>query len=383
MHRFCLTLAETSVSTLERKLKHYSGQVQFIEVRLDYLPESPAFDLQLETTTQFLATCRPLREGGRFSGSEHIRLTVLEKATRAGFGWIDLEHDVNEDLDVSSETRIVRSLHAFDRFPADLGDTWAYLSARPGDVHKLALTVETTGELCRLLSLMERLAEEVPRTIIGMGTRGQLSRFLGGFLNNSWTYVAEDSTNTPAPGQFSVPQARGLYRLDSWSSCPQLVVGIGDPRRNAESSRILNPLFQQAGLAVVYLPADIDVLEEWFEFLSTSRLPIQGMDVGSTFEEDVSSFLESRVPGATAVDTLWKMNDGWHGLNALSSVSSSPAPNEVSSLRGAEVFPRSSGIPDLEARARKLGRQFAVWTGTEPNEGLVKEAVEREIGGTS
>ena len=48
-----------------------------IEVRLDFLDDLLIPDLPLDRGTQFIATFRPRRQGGLFSGSEKERLQVF------------------------------------------------------------------------------------------------------------------------------------------------------------------------------------------------------------------------------------------------------------------------------------------------------------------
>ncbi|MDA2927187.1 type I 3-dehydroquinate dehydratase, partial [Acidobacteria bacterium AH-259-G07] len=81
----CLTLAERSPTRLERKIAQYNGAVHYIEVRLDYLGELTVPSVPSGSETEFIATCRPAREGGRYQGEERDRLELLQKAAHSGF----------------------------------------------------------------------------------------------------------------------------------------------------------------------------------------------------------------------------------------------------------------------------------------------------------
>ena len=169
MNKLCLPLAESTLPSLERKIRQYSDQVDYIEIRLDYLSSPALPSLPMESRAEFLATCRPPREGGRFEGTEQDRLQLLSSAAHQGFAWVDLEHDVDENPDLPKSTRVVRSFHSFDRVPDDLPGLFRKLEHRGGDVVKIAVKVSTTRELVRLLSWMESLPAEKPYIVLGMG----------------------------------------------------------------------------------------------------------------------------------------------------------------------------------------------------------------------
>ncbi len=80
MINLCLTLAEPSFAALNQKIAQYTGQVPYIEVRLDYLAEPQVPTVQPDQGTDFIATCRPSRVGGRYRGEEQDRLDRLQKA---------------------------------------------------------------------------------------------------------------------------------------------------------------------------------------------------------------------------------------------------------------------------------------------------------------
>ncbi len=85
MINLCLTLAELSSAVLDQKIAQYTGQVPYIEVRLDFLAEPQVPSVRPDQGTDFIATCRPSREGGHNPGEEQDRLDLLQKAVQAGF----------------------------------------------------------------------------------------------------------------------------------------------------------------------------------------------------------------------------------------------------------------------------------------------------------
>jgi 3-dehydroquinate dehydratase/shikimate dehydrogenase len=315
MINLCLTLAEPSSAVLDQKITQYTGQVPYIEVRLDYLAEPRLPVVQADQGTDFIATCRPEREGGRYRGEEGDRLELLRKAAHAGFSWVDLEHDVRESPHLPSSTRIVRSYHCFDRFPEDLPSRLESMRKTGGDVIKLAASVSKTQQLVTLLEWMESTLEASPCVIFGMGDLGQPSRLLGGFLGNAWTYVAEDESSKVAPGQPTLKRALECYQLPNWTSPPIVYGLLGNPIAHSLSPDIHNRLFQHYQLKKVYLPFLLDDVGGWFDYIGKSRLCFEGFSVTLPFKTDVLKIAQEKTSPVDSLNTLAKRDSQWKGLN--------------------------------------------------------------------
>lgn len=312
--KLCLTLAEESLSTLERKVAQHSGRVPVIEIRLDYLARPEVPPLPGNTSTEFVATCRAAREGGRYKGSEGDRLALLKKAAESGFTWLDLEHDVEEDPSLPTATRVVRSYHCFGSFPESLPALLERMRAQRAEVIKLAVNVSGTGELVTLLSFMESFPSETPHIVLGMGSFGQSSRTLGVFLGNYWTYVAAAEEDAAAPGQFSLKKALDWYRLPSWVSAPPIYGVLGNPVAHSMSPQLHNHLFGHYRLKKVYFPFLLDCLDPWFDYVARSRLSFSGFSVTLPFKADVVKHV-SLESAADVLNTLIRVDSHWEGSN--------------------------------------------------------------------
>jgi 3-dehydroquinate dehydratase / shikimate dehydrogenase len=315
MINLCLTLADPSFAALNQKIAQYTGKVPYIEVRLDYLAEPQVPSVQPDQGTDFIVTCRPSREGGHYRGAEKDRLDLLQKAAHSGFSWADLEHDVEESPNLPSSTRIVRSYHCFDHFPEDLPSRLQSMRKTGGDVIKLAVSVTTTQQLATLLEWMESALETTPCVILGMGDLGQPSRLLGGFLGNSWTYVAEDESSKVAPGQLTLRKAKECYQLHNWTSSPLFYGLLGNPIAHSLSPDIHNQLFQHHQLEKVYLPLLVDDVGVWFDYIEKSRLCFEGFSVTLPFKTDVLKVVQQKTSPVDSLNTLAKRDSQWEGLN--------------------------------------------------------------------
>ena len=92
---------------------------------------------------------------------------------------------MDENPELPSSTRVVRSFHSFDHLPDDLPGLFRKLERRGGDVVKIAVKVSATRELVRLLSWMESLPAEKPYIVLEWVTWDNRLAPWGPFLGTS------------------------------------------------------------------------------------------------------------------------------------------------------------------------------------------------------
>jgi 3-dehydroquinate dehydratase type I len=310
-----VSLAESDRSQLQKKIHSLVGQVSVIEVRFDHLEPPGKLDLPGELGgTRLLATCRPLPEGGQYRGPEVERLRLLKWAIHAGFDWVDLEWDVEVDESFPVE-RLVRSRHIFDSFPQDLRSLWTGLCESPGAIHKLAIRVGSTAEVIRLLDLMESLPESRRRVILGMGEKGRITRFLGGSLQNEWTYVSGAEDCPVAPGQFSLRQATQAFRLHRILPEALLFGAALSLDLECPFFSLHNQLLERMGIPGLCFPIDWDDSRLWFNYLKGSKLLFRGFAASCSAIEYAILMLDNRALGC---DTFVLRKGQWvaEGLGA-------------------------------------------------------------------
>lgn len=313
MPALCLILAEDTLESLTEKVRRYDGVCPFLEVRLDHLLKPEALRLSGNRRSRFIATCRPVRHGGRFTGDERSRLNLLRQAASLGFDWLDLEHDSHLDS-LPPHVKIARSYHDFSEFPPSLDALFGRLESAGGDVFKAAVTIRRTEELVQSLNAMEG-AIPGRRILIGMGAAGLPTRLLGHFLGNAWTYVVETTRSALAPGQFSLDEARRSYRLDYEGGDPVVYGILGNPLAHSLSPALHNRLFRAYDMDKVYLPFQLTSLAPWFDYLSGSRVPFEGFSVTLPFKSAVIKYAGLGADGEEAINTLVRDGRQWRGLN--------------------------------------------------------------------
>jgi 3-dehydroquinate dehydratase/shikimate dehydrogenase len=311
----CLTLTERSQPALQKKLRAYADRAPYIEVRLDLLdrPEIPT--LPEVGTTQFIATCRPSREGGQFQGEETDRLHLLAKAGESGFDWIDLEHDVEKAPSLPGQVKVLRSLHDLESCPDNLPAAFDKAGRYGGDLVKLAVTVQKSSDLIRLLRFMESLPAASPRVVLGMGSVGQPSRYLGFLLGNQWTYLAEEREASAAAGQFTLLEAEDSLSGRHLEENPLVFGVLGSPVAHSLSPAIHNSLFRQHGFNGVYFPFHVESLPEWFEYVRASKLGFSGFSITLPLKTAAPACLDQVDSIVGAVNTAVRLGNRWLGFN--------------------------------------------------------------------
>jgi 3-dehydroquinate dehydratase / shikimate dehydrogenase len=366
MPALCITLAEESLSELERKLQVHAPHVHMLEVRLDYLRRPALPRLPEVSSGRLIATARAQREGGRWCGDETARLKLLRSAAEAGFGWIDLEHEV-EPMALPSTVRVLRSFHGFAGLP-DLDRTLARLTSFPADCYKIAVQTQSTRALTALLRWRERLGTHCNVLALGMGEMGQVSRILGGFLGNPWTYVAEGESASVAPGQFSLSEALRVYSLDTWVRTPDLYGVIGNPVAHSRSPLLHNALFRHYGLRKLYVPVAVDDLEDWMNFVRETSLPFLGFSVTIPHKLGVRKVAQAWEEETTSFNTLTWDGAGWCAANTDVPGFLRPLEARRSDLSGLSAAVLGTGgvaeavVPALRSRGMEvivLGRNAA------------------------
>ncbi|KAI0205808.1 EPSP synthase-domain-containing protein, partial [Astrocystis sublimbata] len=270
---FFVSLTMPNVSSKLDIIPRVSVGSDAIELRVDLLE-----DLSLEsignqvsllrsaTKLPIIYTLRSKSQGGRFTYvSEEEVLPFYRTAMRMGVEYVDLEMGLSDAtiravLEMrAGSTRIIASHHDPEGKLSWKNGGWQHWYNRAleyGDVIKLVGSAKKMEDNFALASFRDRMfaAHAKPIIALNMGSVGQLSRILNGFL----TPVSHpDLPFKAAPGQLSAAEIRQGLSLVGELEKKQFYL-FGKPISASRSPALHNALFQQSGLPHEYSRFETD-----------------------------------------------------------------------------------------------------------------------------
>jgi 3-dehydroquinate dehydratase-1 len=218
-YKTCVSVAETTPARLDTALRKALKKSEYAEIRLDFLRpgEIPGV---LERTKKRLGRCvctlRPKAEGGKFTGTEQERISILKLIAEYNPYLIDIEFSTlakNKNLANyvrKTKTQILVSWHDFKKTPSTNTLLEKFHKMRRLSKYvKIVTTARAIKDAASVLSLYRK--QDVKLIAFAMGNYGRISRILCMYLGSPYTYV---SLGKPiAPGQFSVDEVKSLLAL--------------------------------------------------------------------------------------------------------------------------------------------------------------------------
>ena len=284
-----------------------------MEVRLDYLtnPQETITARWDRLPLPVIATCRGKERGGRFEGSVEDELRILQHAADNGAKFVDIDYRFSKPIDGAD---VIASFHDFEATPADLPALMGRICESPGQIAKLAAAVNTWGDNRRLLELLSARWPK-PVIVIVMGDLAQVIRVIGPSRGSYLTYAGL-TPNAAAPGQLSLRDMSGVYRLRRLKPSTKLIGIIGNPLGHSLSPVIHNKAFAAEGLDFVFVKFPTADVKEFFE--NARALGIEGLSVTIPHKSAVIPFLDHLTPEAAeigAVNTVSWRDGQWVGDN--------------------------------------------------------------------
>jgi 3-dehydroquinate dehydratase/shikimate dehydrogenase len=284
---------------------------RLIELRLDFLKKAPDFKrLLLNKPCPMVATVRRPAEGGRWTGTEEARQTLLRQCIVGGFDWVDLETDVADSIRRFKDVKRIISYHNMRELPSDLEKIHERMCQQDGDVVKIAVRAQQPSDNLRLLDLIRRS----PRPMVGMcmGDLGIPSRLLAGKYGAPFTYCAFNKERGIAPGLPSFEEMLHVFFYEAVKADTTVFGIIGDPVAHSLSPLVHNTAFRKLGINAVYVPFRVP-REGLASFLGAfERLDVHGYSVTIPHKEeaaDLANVKEPTVMQTKAANTLLRRSE--------------------------------------------------------------------------
>jgi 3-dehydroquinate dehydratase/shikimate dehydrogenase len=313
--QLCATVTAETTAELRSRRDEASCEdgADLVELRLDTVRDLDLEGALAGRTRPVLVTCRPIWEGGQFTGAEDERRAILRRALELGADWVDLEWRGGfEALIAERQGRnIVLSMHDFEGTPDDLEDRYRSMRGTGAEVVKMAVRSQSACDVVRLLRLGQaRRGERL--VLVGMGPAGVPTRLLPGHFGSCWTYAGE----AVAPGQVCLTEMVHRYRFKH-TSASTVVYGVaGAPIGHSLSPPMHNAAFEAAGLDAIYVPFEATDADDLMAL--ADGLGVAGLSVTAPFKESILDHLrevDALGQQVGAVNTVRADREGWVGLN--------------------------------------------------------------------
>lgn len=213
----CVSIAEKTPKKLSQILKKALKESDFAELRFDFLKPAQvpeALELTKNDLKRTVCTLRPKSEGGKFSGTEKERISILKLIAEYNPYLLDIEYNTirkNKELGKyikKTKTNVLVSWHDFEKTPSVDA-----LLKRLNDMKKfskfvkIVTSAKKVTDASYVLSLYAR-AKGIKLITFAMGDHGRISRILCLYLGSPFTYVSLGKA--VAPGQFSLKEIKKI-----------------------------------------------------------------------------------------------------------------------------------------------------------------------------
>ena len=216
-YKTCASIAEKTPKRLKQTLAKALKKSDYAEIRFDFLNPNLVPDALQQIKKDLrkcVCTLRPVSEGGKFSGSEKNRISIMKLIAEYNPFLLDVELNTlskNKNLRrylKSTGTDILVSWHSFKQTPgiSVLKKKLAQMKKFSNNI-KIVTMAKSVNDATRVLSLYKN--NNTKLIAFSMGNYGRISRILCLFLGSPYTYV---SLGKPvAPGQFSVDEVKSIF----------------------------------------------------------------------------------------------------------------------------------------------------------------------------
>lgn len=318
----CLALTGKTIDENIEIISKYKKYIDLVELRADFLHPEEREKVSLlpgMIDKPAILTYRLPKDGGFFTEDESLRLELLSQGLEGGFEYVDLEEDLEApELELQATekgTTIIRSFHDFDKVPEDLIQRIQSMPRSDKEIPKAAVMPTSSADFHTLLTIFKAL-KGTKKILLGMGAYGFPTRILSNPLGSYLTYCSPENASA-APGHVDPVTLNELYRFKNITKGTAIYGIIGNPVMHTKSPVIHNKGFAGINLDAVYLPFQVDSIEDFMK--SAEILNIQGLSVTIPHKVDIIPLLEKPLDkGVEAIgscNTLIKSASSWKGVN--------------------------------------------------------------------
>lgn len=312
----CARTAEEMISGIEKAAEF----ADVIELRFDCLDEvelDKAIKMVADSKCikPFLATYRPFEQGGNnpalVSDDLHKREGFFSRTRkRAEFKFVDSEFDFPIAKTYFKNSVGIVSFHDFTGLADDLEAIYRKVS----DVVKIAVQSNEITDAIPVWKLLDRAKKDNKEIIpIAMGEAGKWTRILGPAHGAYMTYASLDDESGTAPGQITAKDMRDVYRVKELDLETEVYGIIGGNTSVSLSPYIHNAAFKHAGRNAVYVPLQVNNLDEFMRRMvlpATHEVELNfcGFSVTIPHKQTIMQYLDEIDETARAIGAVNTVN---------------------------------------------------------------------------
>ena len=355
----CISVCAKTADEFIEKIKLAAEKADIVELRFDCLEESEIENvwgnfpqLQKRFRGKLLATFRPQEQGGERKMTFQTREEFWIYSHVFEFvNWADLESDFSvekiDNLWGKAFEKVVKSFHNFKDIPENLGEIYENLVSQNPDVVKIAVQANDICDTIPVWKLLERAKADNKEIIpIAMGEAGKWTRILGLAHGAFLTFAALDEESATAPGQITIEDMVGVYRVKELDESTEIYGILGNNTATSMSPYLHNAAFNFHGLNAVFVPLQTENLADFMRRMVKPEtreiaLNFKGFAVTIPHKQAIINYLDSIDETAKkigAVNTVKIDESGkLHGFNTDAAGFIEPLKNSYGNLTNVNV----------------------------------------------
>jgi 3-dehydroquinate dehydratase type I len=190
-----------------------------IEIRLDNLQNhNNIAKIQKCTNIPLIATNKPTKFGGNYTGTETKRQNILLDAAKNGFKYIDVDLGTPNQTELITKlkalsAKVIVSFHDFQTTPtlAELNKVLEKQVVAGADVCKIVTTANTLKDNLTVLDFVADASKKADLVCFAMGEHGKPSRLLSPVFGAFFTFASLDEKRKTAKGQLTIKEMKTAY----------------------------------------------------------------------------------------------------------------------------------------------------------------------------
>jgi len=293
--QICAVITADNVKDALNDIKK-AASADLIELRLDFIKNidnSKIKSIIENSPKPVIATCRPVKFGGMFKGSEKDRLDLLRTVIDNGATFVDVEFQsgIVDKIINNTKSRIIISHHDFKETPSlgNLNSLCETTKKLNPDLIKIVTTANSINDNFRVFEFLNGKNNLIS---FCMGQKGEMSRILAPKFGSKHTYASLEKGKESAPGQITIEEIQNLYHVSLIGKDTNVIGIIGEFAENSMSKYMHNPNFVKNRANFVYISFKV-LKNELNEFMENFRkFNFKGAAVTIPHKEGIIKYID-------------------------------------------------------------------------------------------